>query len=83
MARDNINDRDWTEVAAKAQAVMALHAAGLGDKTNIEKAVFLKVLGLSHAEIADLIDSTKDSVRKTLEKAAKRPKGKAERADGE
>lgn len=83
MAKDNIKETDWTEVAAKAQAMQALHAAGLADKKNIEKAPFLSVLGLSHADIAGLLDSTTESIRKTLEAAAKKPKGKEKKTDGE
>jgi hypothetical protein len=77
------NETDWTEVSAKAQAYQALHQAGLNEGTVADKAKFLKVLGLSRADIAGLIDSTEESVRKSLETAAKRAKPKEKKTDGE
>lgn len=65
---------NWTEVAAKAQAYTALHLAGLAEATVAEKAAFLLVFGLSRADVAALIGSTEESVRKSLERASKRPK---------
>ena len=82
MAREQ-TETDWTAGAAKAQAYQALHLAGLNEATVADKARFLKVLGLSRADIAGLIDSTEESVRKSLEAAAKRSKAKEKKTDGE
>lgn len=77
-------ETDWSQVAAKAQAYQALHLAGLSDGTVAEKAKFLRVLGLQRPDIAGLIDSTEESVRKSLEAAAKKPKAaKGRKTDGE
>jgi hypothetical protein len=86
MAKQDI-ETDWSEVAAKAQAYQALHLAGKNEATVAEKAKFLKILGLSRPDIAGLIDSTEESVRKSLERAdaaGKTPKvAKDRRTDGE
>lgn len=79
-------ETDWSEVAAKAQAYQALHLAGKNEATVAEKAKFLKVLGLSRPDIAGLIDSTEESVRKSLERdeaASMKPKAsKDKKTDG-
>lgn len=74
MTKDTVNETNWAEVAAKAQAHEALHRAGFGEAMVAEKAKFLRALGLSRADIAGLIDSTEESVRKSLEAAAKKAK---------
>jgi hypothetical protein len=68
------NETNWTEVAAKAQAYGALHLAGLGEATVADKAKFLMIFGLSRADVAALINSTEESVRKSLDRASKQPK---------
>lgn len=72
MVKESSRETDWTAVAAKAQAYQALHLAGLSEKTVIEKARFLMILGLSRSEAAGLIGSTDESLRKGFEKAAKK-----------
>lgn len=79
------SETNWAQVAAKAQAYQALHLRGLNDGTVAEKAKFLKVLGLSRSDIAGLIDSTEESVRKSLERSdgAKKASGvKGKASDG-
>lgn len=75
VVKDTVNATNWAEVSAKAQAHEALYRAGLGEATIAEKANFLKALGLTRgADIAGLIGSTEESVRKSLEAAAKKTK---------
>jgi hypothetical protein len=63
MAKEPINKTDWAEVAAKAQALLVLSQAGLGEKKLTDKARFLMVLGLSRAHAAALLGSTDESLR--------------------
>ena len=74
VTKDKVSETVWAEVAAKAQAHEALYRAGLADATVADKARFLMALGLSRSDIAGLIDSTEESVRKSLEAAAKKAK---------
>ena len=76
------NETNWPEVAAKAQAYTALHLAGLNEGRVAEKAQFLQMLGLSRVDIAALIDSTEESIRKSLDRAAKRAAAQ-EKRDGQ
>lgn len=77
MAKEPINETNWTEVAAKAQAYQAMHLAGLNDKkmTVTEKAKFLMILGLSRPDAAGLLRSSDDSLRHLLATDAKKGAG--------
>lgn len=83
MPKEAANQTDWVAVAARAQAYQALHLAGLGEKTVIERARFLMILGLSRAEAAGLIGSTDESLRKGFERAAKKAAAKTTEADAD
>jgi hypothetical protein len=72
MAKEPINSTDWAAVAARAQAVQALHLAGYSDKSMAERAKFLMILGLSRAEAAALLGTTDDSMRHVLANASKK-----------
>jgi hypothetical protein len=73
------DETNWAEVAAKAQAFLALEAARLNekDKKVTEKAGFLMALGVSRLDAAKLIGSTDESLRKSFEALAKKPKATA------
>jgi hypothetical protein len=54
-------------VIARSVAFLALHAAELSNADLLTKATFLeKRMGLSRADCAAVLDSTAESVRKTL-----------------
>lgn len=72
MAKESINQTDWVAVTARAQAYLALHQAGLGDRSVSEKAKFLMNLGLSRADAAALLGSSDDSLRHLLASATKK-----------
>jgi hypothetical protein len=69
-------ETNWLEVAAKAQAYQALNDSGLndGDHKVTDKATFLMALGISRADAAKMIGSTDESLRKSFEALAKKPK---------
>lgn len=77
MPKEPINETNWSAVTARAQAYLAMHAAGFGDKGLAEKAKFLMNLGLSRAEAALLLGSTDDSMRHVLERQKKDAAAKA------
>jgi hypothetical protein len=68
------DETSWAEVAAKAQAFLALDAAGLNEKERkvTEKAGFLMALGISRPDAAKMIGSTDESLRKSFEAIAKK-----------
>lgn len=70
-------ETNWLEFAGKAQAYQALTDSGLndGDHKVTDKATFLMALGISRADAAKMIGSTDESLRKSFEALAKKPKG--------
>jgi hypothetical protein len=72
VAKDNVNKTDWTEVSAKAQALLAVNQAGLGEKKLTDRARFLMILGLSRADAAALLGSSDESLRVSFAREAKK-----------
>jgi hypothetical protein len=70
--KEPINETNWSAVTARAQAYLAMHAAGFSDKQLADKAKFLMTLGLTRAEAAVLLGTTDDSMRHVLSNASKK-----------
>lgn len=66
------DDVDWSAISARALAALALQGQGnLKDADMSDRASFLKGLGLPRSDIALILGSTEESIRKTLERAGK------------
>lgn len=67
---------DWVAVLARAQAYLAMHQAGLGEASKLERAQFLLTLGMPRADAAALLGSTDESLRVMMAQAARKAKSK-------
>jgi hypothetical protein len=86
MPRDAGPETDWVAVAAKAQAFLCLHHAGLRDKGLVDQATFLMNLGMSRADAASLLGTSDDSIRVMLGRVRSRSAPKSavsEASDGD
>ncbi len=73
MPRDPLTVTDWSLVAAKSQAFLCLHHAGLREKGLAEQARFLmNNLGLTRADAAALLGTTDDSLRHIVKASAQK-----------
>lgn len=70
-------ETDWQAVIAKALAFLCLDKADLRSAKVAEQAAFLECLGLPRSDVARLLNSSEDSLRKLMPKPKK--KGRHER----
>ena len=68
--RDDENTQ-WSEVLAKATAILALRASELGDKGTLAQANFLQGLGISGTDAAKMLGIVPGALRMAKSRARK------------
>jgi hypothetical protein len=84
MAENNLEESRWFSIIGKSLAYVCLHLADLKDEGLAEQGNFLKRLGLSRRDTADLLNTTAEALRVTehrskAKKGARRAKKKKQR----
>jgi hypothetical protein len=69
-------DEHWLRVIGRSLAFLCLAQADMRDKGVGEQATFLHALGLERADIAQILNTTEESVRVQLHKAKGRKGGR-------
>ena len=58
--------QDWLGVIARSLAYLCIQNSHLKEKTTAQKAVFLNSIGLSKSTIADMLESTPQSIAELI-----------------
>lgn len=73
---DRQDEQVWLPVIGKSLALLALHKAELGNSQIGEKAAFLESLGIPRAQVAEMLDSSVESLSVMMGRRKKKRGGK-------
>jgi hypothetical protein len=71
MSNDDESNTQWSEVLAKATAIIALRASALGDEGILVQAKFLQGLGISGTDAAKMLGIAPGALRMAKSRARK------------